>query len=312
LNAVCTIVTPNYVPFAAALHESLNRNIAGGQPLHVFVSTTKAEAGVNLPEIEGLRYLFLEDLCSNGNGLALKEKYLQSDVNAFRWAMKSVLLKYLLTEENYDKALFLDGDLFFYANYQLIWDSLDRSTVVITPHWRSRNPTIDPQNFSQLMNKGIYNAGFIGVNKNSIAFLDWWFSLCLYKCALEPDKGYYGDQAYFNLFHVYFEGVEAIRHRGYNVANWNRIECERVLQNDGQVLINGKYPIVFIHFTANTMRGILTGKDPLLRPHLELYASALRKFSPEINIIEKYSRKEGKKETGALARFAKKLKTLFR
>lgn len=291
-NAFCTTVTPNYAPYACALHESLENN-SGGRQVHmfVFISSYKSLVEEHLPGKVGLHYLFMDDLCEDGYGKILKDKYEKVDVNAFRWSMKAVLIKHLLDNMDVDKAICLDGDIFFYSDFQFLFDKLDNAKVLLSPHWRSKDPFKDAFNFRQLLNRGIYNAGFVAVNKGADAILDWWLNMCLYTCTIEPENGFYGDQTYLNLFPVYFEGIEVLRHRGCNVANWNKIECRRVLRFDNSVWINDEYPIVFIHFTANTIRGILEGNDSLLLPNLELYAGTLKKYAPALDIKSIYKRK---------------------
>ena len=185
-----------------------------------------------------------------------------------------------------DKIIFVDGDIFFYSDFSFIYDRLDDASVLLTPHWRSRDPHLDPSNFQDMLNQGIYNAGFIAVHERALPALDWWAKVCAYKCAIEPSKGFFGDQTYLNLMHVYFEGVEILKHQGCNVANWNRHECQRVKSENDEVLINGRYPVVFIHFTGSTIRGIVRGNDGLLGKYVQTYADTLKKYNPRFDIIQ--------------------------
>lgn len=283
-SAVCTVVTVNYVPYALALYESIRSRTASSVDMWIFVSVPRAQAS-ELPELPGVFYVFVDDLCGTGQGMELKSKYLEKNINAFRWSMKGVLLTHLLTIEEYERAIFLDGDLFFFADVQLLFDKLVDSRVLLTPHWRSVDPMVDESNFLLLFNQGIFNAGFIGVNTAALGILRWWVNLCIYKCEFAPESGLYADQTYLNLMPVYFEGVEVLKHKGCNVAAWNRVQCERSANSDGEVLIAGEFPIVFIHFTHSMIRNILRGKDRMLATHLEEYASVVLKYGGP-NILE--------------------------
>ena len=88
-----------------------------------------------------------------------------------------------------------------------------------------------------------------------------------------PDLGIHDDQRYLEIFPVYFEDTKIIRHRGCIVAAEQNEECRRELLN-GVVLINGKYPIIFIHFDEMLVSQILKGHDKLLLPYLEDYKKA--------------------------------------
>lgn len=276
MNTVCTIITPDYLGFAFALHDSLQ--VASESDVEMFVLIAVEDVEIdNLPKRESLHYVAMDEVCSSGLGLKLRSKYFNTNISAFRWSMKPVLLKHILVNLGRDKALFLDGDLFFYQDPQFLFDALDYNRFLVTPHWRSTDPHKDPRNFGELFNQGIYNAGFVGVNQHSIEILDWWATACEYKCEISHAEGHHADQTYLNLVPVYFEGVEIIRNKGCNVANWNKIECPRTVVEGGRVLIAGVYPVVFIHFTGSTMRGIMYGKDGLLRPMLDTYFASLEK-----------------------------------
>ena len=160
--------------------------------------------------------------------------------------------------------------------------------MLLTPHWRASDPLVDPANFQELFNRGIYNAGFIAANKEAVPILEWWGKLCEYKCDFAPQLGFHADQTYLNLFPIYFSGVEILKHKGCNVANWNIVECKRVVSLDGTVLICNEFPIVFIHFTRSTINGILRGSDRILMPYLKQYSLILKKYSGR-DIFDEYT-----------------------
>jgi hypothetical protein len=81
-----------------------------------------------------------------------------------------------------------------------------------------------------------------------------------------------------------FERVGIVRHQGCNVASWNKRDSARV-QLGNEVFINGRYPIIFIHFTSGTIseitRDIYDG-DALLKPYLKKYLALLKKHTPAL------------------------------
>ena len=157
------------------------------------------------------------------------------------------------------------------------------------------------------------------MNKNASEILDWWAGLCLFNCELNPSKACFGDQTYLNLIPVKYEGVKIIRHKGCNVANWNQLECKRTQQPDGSVLINNEFPIVFIHFTPSTIKGILQGGDGLLMGYLSMYNTALNRFNPDCDMVAAYrSQMEEEKtastlqsRTSLIASVVRKVKSVF-
>jgi lipopolysaccharide biosynthesis glycosyltransferase len=305
LKVACTIITPDYLAYAQALHESLKANSKEEVHLFVFLSSFRINVPP-LPVCPDMHFLCIEDLCEEGMGKRLKTKYLNVNVHAFRWSMKSVLLHYLL--QKFDKVIFLDGDLFFYNEFEFIYEALNHSRVLLTPHWRSRDPFVDPVQFKEMITTGLFNAGFIAVNRDAMEIMNWWGRLCEFQCSFEPAQGFYADQGYLNLFPIYFEGVEVLRHQGCNVAGWNKKECIRSSDNNNEVLINDKFPIIFIHFTNGTIKSIIRGRDNHLLSYLQKYAATLKRYNEKIDLFKKFETTEKPKKSlyHSAKRFLKK------
>ena len=60
------------------------------------------------------------------------------------------------------------------------------------------------------------------------------------------------------------------------------------VEKDGQVCINGKDPVVFIHFTKSTIRGIVKGEDALLAPFLDIYRENLQRLFDGLELLRRY------------------------
>lgn len=260
---LCTIITKSHLGYAEALAKSLH---AHGDEYLLYALVVDSD--LRDRSRPGFIVLSLPDVDCELSGL-LARRYLDfGKHDEFRWSMKSVLLLHLLGKEKADKAIFVDPDIAFFNDPRFLFDSLDSSNVLLTPHWRGNDPSKDPANFRMLMTEGHFNAGFVAVSLGAEDALEWWARICLGRCECAQSEGIFVDQSYLNLLPVYFDKVQIIRHRGCNVANWNLGMNRRELV-DGEVKINGNDPVVFIHFTNSTIRGILRGEDGHLRPHLE-------------------------------------------
>ncbi len=280
MNASCTIVTADYIHYALALNESLLKfQII---PLYILLVDDKIDERPIQEKFPNVHFLYLSDIEKQKNAKEIIAKYKGIDDNALRWSLKSILANYLL--EKYNKLLVLDADLFFYQNFQFLFDELDENNILLTPHWRNSLPFAkegkENEHFEHLFVAGLFNAGFIGLNRESREALDWWASCCLYRCDLTTWQGHFGDQTYLNLMPIYFEKVKIMKHRGCNLSEWNYVECKRTLQKDGSVLINDKYPIVFIHFAGCFVDDIEAGKDKLLEPHLKNWKQVIATYKP--------------------------------
>lgn len=277
MNSFCTIITKDYIPFAKAIQKSLEAFNFDFSFQVLIVDSNKidyVEDNIDFTFLKDLKETFPEDFSN-------VSKYMQDPANTLRWSLKPLYLKYLMGVDDIDKVIYVDPDIYFYNNPKFLFGLLENNDVIITPHWRSKNPFVDSINFDQLFSGGIYNAGFFGCNKEAIPILDWWLELCSYK--MEKGGGFYVDQAYLNLMPVYYPSqVKVIDHKGCNVAGWNLYECKRI-QKDDEILINEKYPIIFVHFTPGTVNAIQLGRDPLLLPYLNECERQIKVYKPDFS-----------------------------
>ncbi|MEY2923532.1 MAG: hypothetical protein RLZZ337_72 [Bacteroidota bacterium] len=284
----CTIITQNYIGFARATEESLKA--CDNKPLSIFISEWKKNLEDKFLEKNKTDCYYLDDLCAEGKvGYLLYQKYYHRHISEFRWAMKGVFISFLLNK--FEKVIYCDGDMYFYNSTAFLWDLLDTHSVILTPHWRNIDVNAKSQseitNFESLHTSGLYNAGFLGANRNGSAALQWLHDANLYRCEIKPHEGHFGDQTYFNMLPIYFENVHIIKHQGCNIASWNFATCARLMEGE-DVRINGKHPIIFIHFTTSTIFDILSKKDLHLSQFLKEYLEALKRHGVSRNFEEEY------------------------
>ncbi|MEJ0106261.1 MAG: hypothetical protein WDO19_28550 [Bacteroidota bacterium] len=272
MQTFCTIITADYFPKAVVLYKSIktyNKEIT----LQVLVSDNKPITTLFSGD-EGLTIITTAELSEYPLVDSLYKKYAHINFDDFRWSMKPVFASYLL-RSGYNKIIYLDCDMFFVNDYNFLLDELDNYQVLLTPHWKNTNPLVDKKSFFSNFTHGIFPAGFFAANKKALAALDWWANACHFMMGDHPDIGIHDDQRYLDIFPVLFENTKIIRHRGCNIGAWNYEESARTLVN-GEVLINEKYPVIFIHFDEMLISTILKGHDPYLAPYLNKYREAFK------------------------------------
>ena len=277
----CTIITANYLPYAKQLYTCISENFSGSIVLHTLISDADTNSVEQLgaqtnPNIE----CYSEQDLKGEMADAFRQKYAETNMDAYRWSMKTVFMKQLFQKPDIEKLIYVDSDIFFVENGDFLFDMLSDYRFLITPHWRcATNPESDMENFQLNFWDGIYNAGFIGANKDSIEILDFWGKCCLAVCEKNRPAGFYVDQKYLDILPSRFEGIGVVRHKGCNLAGWNIIECPRSQNEKGEIKIEGKFNPVFIHFTPETRRKIKQGSDPLIAPFFDQYNNLLKKYS---------------------------------
>ncbi len=272
MNHFCTITTYSHLFKVKALADSLLK-LQHKFLLHVLT----VDENKNF-EFENCRHWKLADIKNSETAQALIAKYI-GNKDKLRWSLKPVFLKYLLNNNEIDKLIYLDNDLFFYSDYQFLFDYLGNHSFLLTPHYYKSSPKSEQNWFEANFRVGLYNAGFVGVNKKATDTLQWWADCCNYRCEKNSFRGLFDDQKYLDLIPIMNEDSCILRHKGCNVAGWNTELCKRELV-DNQIKIEGKFPIVFIHFNDTTIREIINGKDEILFNYYRVYVETLKKYKP--------------------------------
>jgi hypothetical protein len=111
-----------------------------------------------------------------------------------------------------------------------------------------------------------YNLGFLAVSRHpSLAtFLTWWKDKLEFRCVVDIERGLFVDQKWMDLAPGLFDDVAILRHAGYNVAYWNLRQRAMVVEDGGQIAVNGQ-PLRFFHFS---------GVDPALQQMPDLFGSS--------------------------------------
>src|SRR6188508_310217 len=114
MNVFSTIITPDYIYYALALRESLTR-FNDRVIFYILITEKDVELKEKIEKkYPGTVILSCDDLCGNGIGKKIYEKYFTNHKDEFRWSMKAVLLKYLIENRNVSRVLYVDCDLFFF------------------------------------------------------------------------------------------------------------------------------------------------------------------------------------------------------
>lgn len=280
MAAFCTIVTADHLPFARVVFQSIATHEKGHHTYHVLIPEPHEK--IDDPKIQFVDYADL-DIGKAADTLDILKK---TDFSSkFRWMLKPFIVRHLLA--THDLVYWVDPDLFFYNDLTYSHQLLENHSFIISPQWHSFDPIVSSLDFPRNFYHAAFNGGFFGVRKEAITIMEKWIEWMCYKLEVNRKLGLYVDQSYLSLFHLIDDQGAIIRHKGYNLASWNRRECNRMIQGK-QVLINGKDKVVFIHFTHDTIKYILNGEDKLLRSHLNIYLTEILDIMPDIKILKRH------------------------
>ncbi|MGB1119054.1 MAG: hypothetical protein ACPGYR_01045 [Chitinophagales bacterium] len=199
-------------------------------------------------------------------------KAYRRDKDALRWSLKSRYMVYTL-EQSGEEVIYLDNDMYCTGSLDVVQDYLKKHPLLLTPHHYSLSTQQDQFWLEASLKHGLFNAGFVGANKEGIKTLEWWSDACLYRCQKSLLRGLFDDQKYLDQFPILEPRTLICPHPGINVGGWNATSRTRSMDNN-QLLVLGEQCLL-VHMNHYTLRSAFNGKDPLLQPVVIQYLDAL-------------------------------------
>lgn len=277
MNCFCTISTKSHLFKSKVLSDSLEKY--GFETINLVVDSESIDEKTTF---ESKSYLTIKDLPQSDVKLILSKYSMHPD--KLRWALKPVLIKYLL-ETTFEKVIYVDNDICFFSSPFNLIDKLNSSNILLTPHFYLADSEKNQNWFEANFRVGLYNAGFIGANKSAIPMLDWWKDSCIYNVKKSYWRGLYDDQKYLDLVPVLFDNVEILKDTGCNLAGWNY--KNRFLKL-GEADLSS---VIFVHFAELTIKEFSKIENPF-HPLFNEYLMMMKSIGYPLNQNDKkYSKR---------------------
>ncbi len=272
VSGACTIVSPNYLPFARTLARSYQVQHPG-EPF--FVLVVARDMNRSQFRDEPFTAVLLEDIgLESLAALAMKYAILELNTN-----VKPRFMLHLLRQHDLASLIYLDPDIFVYAPLEPIRELLRDNAAVLTPHLTSPTDEKTGGGLEQeVLYNGTYNLGFIAVKQchETTRLLEWWDARCIHNGFNEGRSGLFVDQKWMNLAPSLFDGVVACKHPGCNMGFWNLHE-RRLGVEAGSFRVNNEHALCFYHFS-----GVQVDRRDVLSKNTSLYTLASRPDLKEI------------------------------
>jgi glycosyltransferase involved in cell wall biosynthesis len=236
-----TIAARNYLAMARTLARSFLAQNPGSQMSILVVDALPGE----IPQTAGYQIVTPAELALDAQ--EFRRMALLYDVTELSTALKPWALE-LVLDRGADVAVYLDPDIYVYSCLDEVEHAARDCQILLTPHTVTpmRRDNLRPSE-ADIMGAGVYNLGFIAVNKGAREMLRWWQERLLRDSISAPEQMLFTDQRWIDLVPGYFEhGV--LRDPGYNVAYWNL--DSRQLEFDGQGYLVNSEPLRFFHFSG--------------------------------------------------------------
>ena len=246
MTAAFTIVAINYLAYAKTLADTLTKHNPDIE-LYICLIGNKDDipAGNNIP------YKIIDTHSSKMYGFSdMRSRYNNFELVC---ALKPFFAEHILQEIKPDILLYFDADIVVFNKVDVLLKTFESASIILTPHCVHVVPKNGNLSMEMnLLNYGLYNAGFFGVDRseNAFKFLRWFQEKMFLDCSEDLSKARYYDQIWLNLVPLYFEGVHILKDFGYNMAVWNMSERALSRTAEGTYLINDEVPLVFFHYSG--------------------------------------------------------------
>lgn len=247
----CTLFDSYYIHKGIALYLSLE-NVT--QDFHLYVMSFDKDCYDKLQSLS-FKHMTVELVDNFETPELLNVKPTRTKAE-YCWTCGPSVIWHFLTKYNLPSLTYLDSDLFFIGNPQLVFDEISDRSIAITEQGISKKS-------ESLYGKYCVQFMFFRNDDEGRAALAWWRDSCIEWCFQRFEDGKYGDQKYLDQFPIKYKNLCIISNFGAGIAPWNMHKYD---YKDNYISYNGHtYPCIFVHMHGLKMT--LSNKSMLLRSY---------------------------------------------
>lgn len=210
-NIFVTLFDSGYLTRGITMYESLRR-VCKEFKLYIIAFDSEVYNKLYELHLEGVILISLSEF-EDEELLNVKSKRSRGE---YCWTSTPKSVLYVFNKFQEKICTYIDADMLFFKDPQVLVDELGDSDVVITEHRYA-------EYCDQTYESGKYCVQFMPFknNQNGRKILNWWKDRCLENCGHDIEKGICGDQKYLDNWCEQFSGVHELENIGGGVAPWN-------------------------------------------------------------------------------------------
>ena len=247
-QAIVTVVTRNYLHYAAVLMESCRQYHPAARLVVLVADRLPPE--VPLPDALqgcGAEILYGDQLTAIEQWSRFAFQYTPFELAC---ALKPFAMLQLV-DQGAEQVIFVDADIALYAPLLSITQALQDHSIALIPHLHQPLPQ-DGEKPSEhnFLNAGTFNGGLIACRADAVgrSFLAWWQNRLRQDCYVDVAGGVFVDQKWLNLVPGLFPDVGIVRHPGCNAGHWTL--SQQPLTGDLRAGYRvGDFPLECFHFS---------------------------------------------------------------
>lgn len=242
MTNLCTLFDSNYLSRGLALYYSL-QNVSAAFHLYVVAFDKKCYDYLQNASLSNLTVISLD----NFEDKALLDIKSVRSAAEYCWTCTPSVILYCLEKYNLPSCTYVDADMIFFGDPQLLLDEMGSDSVLICEHHYTKDYDVSTTH-------GIYCVQFMCFKNTAdgLTALRWWRERCLEWCYARLEDGKFGDQKYLDDWVTRFNGVHVLQHLGGGVAPWN-VQQYIFYDSNGKIYLKNRidnlvFPVVFFHF----------------------------------------------------------------
>jgi hypothetical protein len=256
MKNICTVSDENYLYKGLTLYESLkkyNKNFK----LHYFCIDDNTYDKIKKYESDSLIPYKISDF--NGENQIIELKNI--DYKYFCWSLASYFSNFLLTHKNIESITYIDSDIFFHNDIDILFNSIGNKDVAIFRHRQF------PLGINRI--EGYFNVGVIHFKNSNVGktILNWWADAVLYR--KYPHLSTCGDQKYLDEFvnicpkeNIFIDGDI-----GHGAPwHWQLYDYSEYFKDGTIIWDNKKQLLLFSHFSSFKFQD--NGYIPSMQHHI--------------------------------------------
>ena len=243
---LCTLFDHNYLDKGLAMYESLER-VCDEFELYVLAMSDKCYEILTKLNYPNLKPIKLEDF-EDEELLRVKPT---RKVGEYCWTCASSLIRYVLITYNPEYCTYIDSDLYFYSNPQVLIDEMKqkRASVLVVGHRFNKS---EKKQREWMVGRYCVEFNTFKNDENGLKLVNIWRNQCLEHCSIDGDGIYWGDQKYLDHWCEDYPFCIETEHLGAGIAPWNITSYKldkNSLQNQLTVKCGDRlWPAIFYHF----------------------------------------------------------------
>ena len=218
----CTLFNHRYLTRGLALHESLKNHC--DFHLYIFAFDDETFYILNKLQLPDVTLIALKEF-ENGELIKIKK---ERNFAEYCWTCTSSTILYCLQKFNLELCTYVDSDVYFYNNPEIILKEMGANSVLITEH------DFSPP-YEYLLEAGKYCVQFMPFknNEEGLKVLKEWKNDCIEWCYDKFDDGKFGDQKYLDYWNEKYTGVHILQNKSAALGPWN-IQQYVILSNQNK------------------------------------------------------------------------------